>query len=169
MTTDWPKLVHDHGPLVWRTAYRLLNHHADAADCVQETYATALRLAQRQPVADWPALLRRLATARALDRLRQRYRDRAWTADVEVEASDPGPNPVECAEGAELAERLRHALARLSPREAEVFCLRCVDDLSYGEIAAQLEIEVNAVGVLLHRARERLKGLLAAFLTNHDA
>jgi RNA polymerase sigma-70 factor (ECF subfamily) len=167
--TDWPRLVHDHGPLVWRTAYRLLGHDADAADCFQEAFAAALQLSRRQPVAHWPSLLRRLATARALDRLRRRYRERAEAVTESVDSAAPGPGPVERAEGAELAERLRQALSQLPPREAEVFCLRCVDDLSYDAIADQLGLSVNAVGVLLHRARGRLKGPLAAFLTNQDA
>ncbi len=166
--TDWSELVREHGPLVWRTAYRLLGHHADAADCFQETFADALRLSRRAPVIHWPPLLRRLAAARALDRLRRRYRDHARTAleDLETAAADPGP--LAQAQGAELAERLRQALTQLSPREAEVFCLRCIDELSYGDIAEQLGITVNAVGVLLHRARERLRGLLAAFLTDQN-
>jgi RNA polymerase sigma-70 factor (ECF subfamily) len=167
--TDWPQLVHDYGPLVWRTAYRLLGHDADAADCFQDTFAAALQLSRRQAVAHWPTLLRRLATARALDRLRRRYRERAGGVTEAADAAAPGPGPVERAEGAELAGRLRDALTHLPPREAEVFCLRCVDDLSYDAIADQLGLSANAVGVLLHRARGRLKGLLAAFLTNQDA
>jgi RNA polymerase sigma-70 factor, ECF subfamily len=166
--TDWAGLVREHGPLVWRTAYRLLGQHADAADCFQEAFAAALAFARRQAVADWPALLRRLATARAIDRLRRRYRERVWAAPGDFDVASPEPGPVATAEGAELAERLRQALAELTGREAEVFCLRCLDECSYAEIAAQLGISINAVGVVLHRARERLKGLLAEFL-NHDA
>jgi len=31
-----------HGPLVWQTAWRLLGHEADAADCFQETFVSAM-------------------------------------------------------------------------------------------------------------------------------
>ena len=43
--TDWSQIVQEHGPLVWRTAYRLLNHEADAADCFQRTFVSASRRA----------------------------------------------------------------------------------------------------------------------------
>ena len=64
-------------------------------------------------------------------------------------------------EDAELADRLREALATLPPRQAEAFCLHCLDDLSYRAIAAELGISVDAVGLLLHRARARLRVLMA--------
>jgi len=73
--------------------------------------------------------------------------------------------PVENAEAVELASCLRLALARLPQQEAEVFYLRCLEDMTYQEIAAHLGLEVNAVGVALHRARARLRELLAGFLT----
>src|SRR5438128_5345494 len=73
--TNWLQIVQEHGPLVWRTAYRLLNHGADAADCFQRTFVSALEVALVERVRHWPALLRRLATARALDQLRQRRRE----------------------------------------------------------------------------------------------
>jgi RNA polymerase sigma-70 factor (ECF subfamily) len=65
--TDWSQIVEEHGPLVWRTAQRLLRHEADTADCFQRTFISAVEVSQREAVHSWPALLRRLATARALD------------------------------------------------------------------------------------------------------
>src|SRR5262245_29492172 len=74
--TDWSQIVAQHGPLVWRTAQRLLAHEADAADCFQRTFTAAVELAERETIRHWPALLRRLATARALEQLRERLRQR---------------------------------------------------------------------------------------------
>ena len=70
------------------------------------------------------------------------------------------PGPVEEAQAAELSERLRGALAKLPEQEAEVFCLRCLSELSYRDIAQQLKLKTSAVGVLLHRARRRLREML---------
>ena len=47
-------------------------------------------------------------------------------------------------------------------QQAEVFCLRHLNDLAYEEIAAEMKLEPNHVGVLLHRARAKLRTLLAA-------
>ena len=42
---DWERIIQEHGPMVWRTAYRLLGRVHDAQECVQETFLSALRLA----------------------------------------------------------------------------------------------------------------------------
>jgi RNA polymerase sigma-70 factor (ECF subfamily) len=60
----------------------------------------------------------------------------------------------------ELFERFRQALAQLPGREAEVFCLRYFDDLSYQQIADALSLRVGAVAAALHKARVRLESLL---------
>jgi RNA polymerase sigma-70 factor (ECF subfamily) len=54
-------------------------------------------------------------------------------------------------------DSLRAGLAGLPEKQAVAFWLRSVEDLSYAEIAAELEIDSNQVGVLIHRARASLK------------
>src|SRR3954468_3952491 len=107
MMPDWPALVKDHGPLVWRTAYRLLNDHADAADCFQRAFLAAV--AVPGPVRSWPGLLRRLATARALERLRTRYREASRSGGMpDLPPADPrAADPLDAAAARELADRLR--------------------------------------------------------------
>src|SRR5687767_8295772 len=43
---DWAAILAEHGPRVWRTAFRVLNHSADAHDCYQETFLAAWQLAR---------------------------------------------------------------------------------------------------------------------------
>lgn len=162
---DWQAISLQHSPLVWRTVTRLLGHGgADAADCFQETFLAALDFSRRQEVRNWPGLLQRLATARALDQLRRRRRERSRTSDnghgfrPEVDqlySRNLGPESL--AQNAELMERLREALAELSAQQSEVFCLRYLNELSYEEIAGELRISVDSVGVNLHRARRHLR------------
>jgi RNA polymerase sigma-70 factor, ECF subfamily len=159
--TDWKTIVEEHGALVWATAYRLVGNCEDAADCFQETFMEAVKMSRKEPVRDWSALLRHLATVRAIDLLRVRYRHRSR---IDSYAGDEAvcrhATPVEEAEAGELAERLRAALPYLSEDQAAVFCLSCLEDLSYQQIGERLGVTANSVGVLLHRARQRLKGLL---------
>jgi RNA polymerase sigma-70 factor, ECF subfamily len=155
--TDWPTIVRDHGPAVWRTARRLLGHDADAADCFQQTFAAAVELDRREPVRHWPAALARLATARALDLLRKRKRSRA-----EPLAADPPDRRPPAAAG-ELADALRVALADLDPVQAELFCLVRLDGWANADAAAQVGVTANHAGVLLHRARAALRERLTAF------
>ena len=71
---DWDAIVEAHGPLVWNTVYRVLNHHADALDCYQQVFADAFESSRSRAVEDWPSLLKWLSVRRAIDRVRQRTR-----------------------------------------------------------------------------------------------
>ena len=162
---DWDQILARHADAVWRTAYRILGSTADADECMQEAFVEAVRLDGRETVRDWDALLRRLATVRALDRLRRRLGERARASGgIDWEAlPSPGELPEARAQRTELSNLLRCALSRLPEPQAQVFCLRHVEEMSYEEIADQLQVRVNSVGVILHRARERLRELLHEF------
>jgi RNA polymerase sigma-70 factor (ECF subfamily) len=164
--TDWREIVQQHGEIVWQTAYRLLDDDADASDCFQKVFLDALRLSRREPILHWPALLRRMATARALDLLRDRYRRRSRSEPMAAvaEATATTALPEQEAQAAELSDHLRLALTRLPAHQAEAFCLRWIEGMTYQEIAERLGIEPNHVGVLLSRARKRLRQLLDRFV-----
>ncbi|MEI6256438.1 MAG: sigma-70 family RNA polymerase sigma factor [Planctomycetota bacterium] len=159
---DWEWIVRAHAATVWRIARRLLPDEADAADCFQDTFASALTAQRRQPINHWPAFLRKLATARAIDLVRRRIRQRRLAASRhDLDASASGlPAPSEIAEANELAERLRAALAEIPRQQAEVFCLAVLESMPHAEVAEQCGITANHVGVLIHRARARLRPLL---------
>jgi len=148
-----------------------LGNYADTADCFQETFVSALEVSRRQHVRNFPALLSRLATARAIDQLRRRTRrPRVNAQQAELSAVPSSiPDPPKELQTAELAERLRSAIAQLPQQHAEVFCLRCLNGMSYRLIAKQLGIKTSAAGVSLHRARARLRMLLeSAFAAEAD-
>jgi RNA polymerase sigma factor (sigma-70 family) len=67
-------------------------------------------------------------------------------------------------EARELRDHLRGALARLNPREAEIFAMRFFEDLSNQEIAKILGISQIHVAVILHRSRTRLQKELGSYL-----
>jgi len=161
--TNWEGIVAEHAGAVWRTAYRLVSNAADADDCMQEAFTSAVEISRREVVRSWPALLHRLVTTRSLDRLRRRMREAARRDRPADLAKLPGgePDPQRQAAGRELAGQLRHGLARLPAQQAEAFCLRFLSDMSYDEIAGQIGVSSNYVGVILHRARLRLRTLLA--------
>jgi RNA polymerase sigma-70 factor (ECF subfamily) len=161
---DWQEILARDGKAAWQTAYRLLGNQADADDCFQEACLAAVRVSQRESVHNWRRLLQRLATVRALDSLRAR--NRAWrtkSGPCWDHLPDGAPSPLQIASEAELARELRQALSKIPPRQAEVFCLHCLEDWSYEEIAQQARMSLNTVGVDLHRARKRLRELLAGF------
>jgi RNA polymerase sigma-70 factor (ECF subfamily) len=157
--TDWPQIVQQHGPMVWTTLYRLLAHEADAADCFQLTFMSAMEVARTETVRHWPALLQRLATHRALEVLRRRRREEKRFLPLlqDTKAFAKTLEPGQAAEANELAEHVCAVLAELEDGQAQVFCLACLEGWRYEDIAAHLALTVNHVGVLLNRARVTLR------------
>jgi RNA polymerase sigma-70 factor (ECF subfamily) len=156
--TDWERIVREHGPMVFGTAWRILGHAADTEDVVQDVFLEVFRLRAEGSVRSWPGLLRKLAACRALDRLRQKRRHILSLNGLAVTSQAAGPELI--AVEHELADRLRQEVARLPEREAEVFCLRYFEDLSYQRIADTLDITPGAVAQALHKARTRLTATL---------
>jgi len=161
---DWQVILSRDGPAAWQIAYRLLGNQADADECFQEACLAALDVSRRQPVHNWQGLLIHLATSRSVDRLRMNKRSGIQESSQFLEQlRGTTLAPPQQAEETELVDELRSALGQIPSRQAEVFCLHCLEDWSYQEIAQHLGISTDSVGVLLHRARNRLRKLLARF------
>ena len=165
---NWNTILRLDGPGAWRVAYRILGNRSDADDCLQETLLSAVRLAKDEPVYNWSALLKRLAAARAIDRLRIRYRQsRREQGGVQLdELQGIREEPSHSLEMDELQTRLRECLAQISSDQAEAFCLCCLEEWSYKEAATHFGLSVQAIGVLVHRARQKLRQLMDS--TNAD-
>src|SRR5262245_28749892 len=129
---SWEALVREHGPMVLRAAWRVLRDEQEAEDVAQEVL---LELFRTRSTAVRPGLLRCMAARRALDRLRRR---RPGVCVNGLALPHPRAGPEAEAIGRELVDRLQSGIALLSPRQAEVFCLRHLHEMSYEEIAAGL-------------------------------
>ena len=69
--TDWDAVVRQNVAIVPARRGSIASSATmpNVWDCIQETFLEAVRVNRREPVRNWPALLRHLATARALDLL----------------------------------------------------------------------------------------------------
>ncbi len=139
-----------HAGLMISAAARVLGDVAEAEDVAQDI---AEKLLRKRPaeVRSWPALLKKMAVNRAIDRLRRR-RD---PSQLPVDLTQP-EEPDEQLVQRQRAEALRNAVAALSERDAKLFSLQCFADLDQAEIGRELGMSANAVGVALHRLRKRL-------------
>ena len=160
---DWKEIRQRHGSLVFGVASRILKHHDQALDCVQEVFLEAFQHCPQHPVENWSALLRWISVRRALDRLRKqrRFADRFDTDHDAALLPAVERHPSDELEFQELIDRVRREVTRLPDRQGEAFWLRCVEQRSSAEVAEQLGTDANAIGVLVHRARMRLRELLA--------
>jgi RNA polymerase sigma-70 factor (ECF subfamily) len=125
---------------------------SDAEDVLQTVF---LRLLRRDgvpsDVTHLSSYLYRASVNTALDLLRAR-REAIPLADVE--GALPGDEAVD---DVLVRGALRRALARLSPRWAEMFVLRHFEGYGNDEIARMLGVSRTVVGVTLFRARRRLQ------------
>jgi RNA polymerase sigma-70 factor (ECF subfamily) len=137
----------------FRTAWAILRDRGAAADAVQEAYLSAYRERERfrgdAPARSW---LLRIVVNRALADAR---RPHPRLLDLDV-AGDPA------APGDDLARATDHvsldaAMDALEPRARAAVVLRYYHDLDHGTIAGILGTNANNVGVILHRALERLQ------------
>lgn len=150
---DWEQIRNEHGPAVWGVVYRILAHYEDARDCQQEVFFEAFRSHQSTDVQNWHGHLCWLATRRAIDRLRTRKRQA--TTPFVCEPIDPIPQNL--LEQSETVTIVREELAKLPDAQATAFWLASVEQLTYVEVAEQMQTTTNAVGLLIYRARLQLK------------
>ncbi|MFC1764051.1 RNA polymerase sigma factor [Planctomycetota bacterium] len=157
----WQDIIEEHGSVVWKVAYRLLGNDADAADCFQDVLLATVKLSREQTIRNYPALMVRLATTRAIDRLRQRTReDRIKQIGDYPPSFSAHQTPDQVAQQQDLLAALRIALGQLPSNQAEAFCLKHFQGMSQKQIGRVLGISANAVGVLVHRARVRLEEIM---------
>ena len=162
---NWSDVVDKYGQLVWRTVRRLVSHEADAADCFQEVFVAAFKISQKDKILSWTATLRHLATVKSIDCLRRRYSvQNSSTKESNIDLVDIRERePDQQLIANELSAALRFALSTLDSQHAEIFCMICLEAMSYQETAEAIGINVNHVGVLLHRARIELQTQLKSY------
>jgi len=74
--------------------------------------------------------------------------------------ADPGRSPFEQAAEGETCALVERALEKLNPRFRAAVVLRDIEDLSYEEIAAVLDISLGTVKSRILRGREALRKIL---------
>lgn len=162
-TAAFGELVEAYQAVVFGTALRLVRDHEVAAEVTNRAFFKAFRsladFDERRPLRPW---LLRITVNEALNALRSRRREAAHTvggeaAEVELEQAGGGPDPADVVRQTESAAAIRAAVERLPEQMRLVVVLRYFDELSYAEIAELTELTVNAVGVTLLRARNRLR------------
>ncbi len=166
---NWTEIVNCHAVMVVSAVRRILGNNHDVEDVVQEVFLEAYQVSQRNEIQNWPGFLRLMASRRAIDRLRKhRIQPLSMSTAEAGEVADTFSQPHQNAVADELALRLRNAIALLTQTQAEIFAMRCFEEMTYEQIAYALGISSNAVGLALHKARSRLQVLFADENTDGD-
>lgn len=147
-------------PRVLGFAARMLSDRTEAEDVTQEAMLRLWRMAPdwqqgEARVATW---LYRVASNLCLDRLR---RSRPRGLDEVAEPEDATPGVVARLIAADRALALDEALAALPDRQRQAVVLRHIEGLTNPEIAAVMDIGVEAVESLVARGKKGLAALLS--------
>ncbi|MFC1476937.1 RNA polymerase sigma factor [candidate division KSB1 bacterium] len=155
------KLVALYQQRLYYTVIRIVLHHEDANDVVQDTFIKAFRnldtFKEEYRFYTW---LYRIAVNTALNHIHhRRYKEDSLEGMYEEKRFDPKTKQdvEEETVQSEMLLRVRKALASIPPDMRSVLTLRVYDDLSYQEIADILEISIGTVMSRLHRARNLLR------------
>jgi RNA polymerase sigma factor (sigma-70 family) len=150
-------------PELHRYCARLMGSVIDGEDVVQDTLTRAfVALDELEEDAPMRAWLFRIAHNRALDLLRGRAIRATEPIEAAQELADPEiPDPVEVMMRREAVETAVSRFAELPTVQRSVVILKDVLDQSLEEIAAMLDLTVNAVKAHLARGRARLKTINA--------
>jgi RNA polymerase sigma-70 factor (ECF subfamily) len=145
-------------PALRRYAMALAGNAALADDLVQDCIERALgQEAQLRELTRMAGWLRRILYHLYIDEIRRgrrrgREQDIADLAD-HLELSAPAPDN-------SAVKEFIHAVNRLSVEHRQILLLVSVEELSYREIAEELDVPLGTVMSRLARARERLRELM---------
>jgi RNA polymerase sigma-70 factor, ECF subfamily len=148
---------------------RLLADREEAHDVVQDIFVSAHQhvrhFREDSRLSTW---LFRMARNHCLNRLKylqRRGRGRSEAFDEQSEPRWAGlvegpPGPEAALQSARERARVQWAISRLEPEARMLVALRDLEGLSYEEIIEITELPEGTVKSRLHRAREKLAGLL---------
>jgi RNA polymerase sigma factor (sigma-70 family) len=160
--------VERHRSLCFHIVRRFVDCDADAFDLCQDTFIRALdRIGQYRGESSLAAWVGRVAfniAQRRQEKARAR-REVAWDGENPDDESAPvaPDHGIDAVIDAEReAQRLRAAMASLSPTEQTVITLYHLDELSLAEIAAITDLPHGTLKSHLSRGRQRLRRALDA-------
>jgi RNA polymerase sigma-70 factor, ECF subfamily len=164
------QLFKAHHARVFRTAHRVTGSVADAEDVLQSVFLRLVKGQEDYDLSQNPeAYLSRAAINASLDLLRSRTRSRSVALDDVNSDSlvSRFKSPESEHADRELQTLVRTAVARLGKTAGEMFVLRYYEGFDNKEIAAILKTSPLVVGVVLHRARTKLKKEIGHYLERH--
>jgi RNA polymerase sigma-70 factor (ECF subfamily) len=157
---EFPELIEQYEPMVFRTLARLRGEREGIEDLAQEVFLRLFRaLPHFRGRAKLSTFLYRIIVNVVNDEWRRRQVERRMEPIDEGahELAHPAPGPAEILEQSRFDQALGAGLAQLPLRDRTILALHYQEGRSYEEIAAVLELPMGTVKTHLHRARERLK------------
>ena len=152
--------VYEHyAPQVYGWAYRFLGRHHDALDVVQDVFLRWMAQCARGTPDRPRGWLRRVTVNRAIDVARQRRE--TPEADIQVADRDGDEQTLVRNDREVLREDVSTAMQRLPEMQRAVLVAKVYDELTFVQVADELDIAVSTAKTHFLRAltamRERLR------------
>jgi RNA polymerase sigma-70 factor (ECF subfamily) len=146
---------------VYNFARTMVRETGAAEEILQDTFLAVARAAKTyEPRGTFRTWLLRIVRNRCLNRLEaERARRQVLMDDpagIVLQYPSPEPSPLERACVNEQMDRVRRAVAALPDRQREAIALYAFEEMTYQQIADVLDLPINTVKTLIHRARASL-------------
>jgi RNA polymerase sigma-70 factor (ECF subfamily) len=155
---------------IYYMVLKMVNNHEDAEDLTVEAFTKAfMNMDKYVPNYAFSTWLFRIASNNVIDFLRKKRIDTVSIHDDSEESGHDGmiqrissdlPNPEDIFVKSQRAKILRDVIQTINPKYAELIELRYFRELSYEEIAGELDMPIGTVKVQLHRAKKMIHSLL---------
>lgn len=156
---DFNRMVADHGPTLYRMAYRMVGDQHEAEDLVQETFRSVWKSRRLfRPGGGERAWLVSIMRRRIADYWRRPRPPTVLAGERNIEIACPADDPSR----EEFADEIQNALQRLPEELRETLLLVVVAELTHQEAADLLEVPLGTVLSRVSRARHRLREYLLA-------
>jgi RNA polymerase sigma-70 factor (ECF subfamily) len=145
----------------------MLNSRERAEDATSEIFLKLQRsIKSYDRSIPFPKWLLRVAGNQCIDALRRLQRGQKVFVEVEegaavIEVASSEPSPLSAVISTEERAQVRDTIARLPEIYRVPLVLRYYGDLSYDEIAQEMDLERNYVATLIFRAKKELRRRLA--------
>ena len=167
----YEKLLELYQHPVYNLVARLMSDPRDANDVVQEVFLKVFRnIGHFRGGSTLKTWIYRIAVNEAHNHRRWFSRhqrpeigfrpEEEFNGPHEQDIADPGRSPFDLAVNQETRAIVEDALAKLNPKFRAAVVLRDIEDLSYEEIAAVLEVSLGTVKSRILRGRECLRKIL---------
>jgi RNA polymerase sigma-70 factor (ECF subfamily) len=157
----WEEIVRQHRRKVFNIAYKFTGRHDEAEDLTQDIFLKIFKsLHTFDRRANFQTWLVSVSRNLCIDHYRSVRKERE-TIDRDVDAGEltpaaPGQNAFQALEQADRVELLRKAMAELPDSLRRAVVMRDLKELSYQEIADQLNLPEGTVKSRINRGRTEL-------------
>lgn len=168
---SFAKLMERYRDSIYFMVLKMVHNRDDAEDLTQEAFSKAFNsLNNYSAEYAFSTWLFKIATNNCIDFIRKK---RLQTTSLDsstitnedgesptIAVPDYNPNPEQSIIKEQRAARIREVIEKLSPKYKQLIEMRYFDELSYEEIAAQLDLPLGTVKAQLFRAKDLLFNLL---------